>query len=82
MAQDEMMAKATLVQNKYTDELMNKPHVMGVGLGQMPDTGETCIVVMVDQKVPQEDLPLEQRIPEELDGVKIDIREIGIPTAY
>lgn len=85
MSQDEMTAKAMLVQTKYTDMLMAKAHVMGVGIGLLEkdgvSTGEVCLVVMVDKKVPPEELAEVDRIPEELDGVKVDLREIGVPTA-
>jgi hypothetical protein len=86
MVQDAEMAKATLVQNKYTDELMRKKHVMGVavGLGQKggATTGKVCLVVMVDKKVPPETLDAKDRIPAELDGVPVDVQEIGVPRAY
>lgn len=85
MAQDEMSEKAKLVQIKYTDMLMAKPHVMGVGIGLLEvdgvPTGEVGLIVMVDQKVPPEELGEADRIPEMLDDVKVDVREIGVPTA-
>lgn len=86
MAQDEMTAKAMLVQTKYTEMLMNKAHVMGVGIGLLEkdgvSTGEVCLVVMVDKKVPPSERANADHIPEELDGVKVDVREIGVPTAF
>lgn len=86
MAQDEMTAKAMLVQTKYTDVLMRKPHVMGVGIGLVQkggsSTGEVGLVVMVDQKVPPAALEPQDIIPAELDGVRVDVQEIGVPRAY
>jgi len=85
MAQDEKMAKATLVQNKYLTELMDKKHVMGVAVGLVQKggapTGEVGLVVMVDTKVPLEQLDPKDRIPETLDGVQVDVQEIGVPRA-
>jgi hypothetical protein len=84
--QDEQTARAMLVQNKYTDWLLRKPHVMGVGIGlakkedQVSD--EVCLVVMVDQKVAPEALDPYDVIPPQLDGVRVDVQEIGVPSAY
>jgi hypothetical protein len=36
---------------------------------------------MVDQKLPDEQLPPEQRIPRELDGVRVDVQVTGEFTA-
>lgn len=81
MVQNADMAKAALVQAKYTDELMQKPHVVGVGLGLAQKdgqpTGEVALVVMVDQKLPQAQLAPEDMIPSELDGVRVDVQPVG-----
>ncbi len=86
MSQDEKTAKAKLVQNKYTEMLLKIPHVMGVAVGLEKKgstyTGEVCLVVMVDRKRPASELAPNEVIPSELDGVKVDVQEIGIPTAY
>jgi hypothetical protein len=75
MAQDADVARATLVQTKYTNELMQQPHVVGVGIGLL-SSGEVGLVVMVDQAAP------ETQIPAELDGVPVEVREIGQPRAF
>jgi hypothetical protein len=81
MTQNADMAKAALVQAKYTDELMQKPHVVGVGLGQVQKdgqpTGEVGLVVMVDQKVPKSELAPEDVVPPVLDGVRVDVQPVG-----
>ncbi len=86
MSQDEMTAKATLVQNKYTGMLLKIPHVMGVAVGLEKKagayTGDVCLVVLVDQKQPLDSLSPQDMIPAELDGVCVDVQEIGVPTAY
>jgi hypothetical protein len=79
--QDMEMARAQVVQTKYQEELLKKPHVVGVGVGlckkgDVP-TGEIGLVVMVDQKVPSAQLAPEDRVPPELDGVKVDVQEVG-----
>ena len=86
MAQDEKTAKATLIQTKYTDMLLRIPHVMGVAVGLVKRggvlTGEIGIVVMVDQKQPVDSLAPQEVIPNQLEGVAVDVQEIGVPTAY
>ena len=86
MSHDEKTAKATLVQKKYTEMLLKIPHVMGVavGLEKKNDayTGDVCLVVLVDKKRPSDELAPQDLIPSELDGVHVDVQEIGVPTAY
>ena len=86
MSQDEKTAKATLVQKKYTEMLLKIPHVMGVAVGLIKKndafTGDVGLVVMVDKKRPVGDLAPQDQIPSELDGVPVDVQEIGIPRAY
>jgi hypothetical protein len=86
MSQDEKTARATLVQKKYTEMLLKIPHVMGVAVGLQKKngtyTGDVCLVVLVDKKRPANDLTPQDLIPSELDGVCVDVQEIGVPTAY
>ena len=76
-----MQEKITEVQVKYVDELMQKAHVVGVGIGlaKVNDeyTDELALVVLVDEKVPLEELDEEDQIPGELDGVRVDVQETG-----
>lgn len=69
------------VKVRYQDELMQKPNVVGVGIGieKKRDrfTGQIVLVVNVRRKVPCETLPPDGCIPEELDGVRVDVQEIG-----
>ena len=86
MSQDEKTARATLVQKKYTEMLLKIPHVMGVAVGLQKKngtyTGDVCLVVLVDKKRPSDELAAQDLIPSELDGVCVDVQEIGVPTAY
>ncbi len=81
MVQNADMAKAALVQAKYTDQLMKLPHVVGVGLGLAQKdgqpTGEVALVVMVDEKVPEILLSQEELIPSEIEGVRVDVQMMG-----
>ncbi len=86
MIHDEKTAKAMLVQNKYTNDLMKKKHVVGVAVGMVqksggPPNGEIGVVVMVDQKVPLDMVSSQDQIPAQLEGVPVEVREIGKPVA-
>jgi hypothetical protein len=80
--QDEQMAHAVEVQAKYTDELMRKAHVQGTAIGLAKVNGkytdQVAIVVLVDRKVPESQLAPNDIIPKQLDGVRIDVQEVGI----
>ncbi|MBN8617347.1 MAG: hypothetical protein J0L63_00490 [Anaerolineae bacterium] len=86
MIHDEATARAMLVQTKYTEQLLRIPHVVGVAIGLRQRggeyTAEVCLVVLVDQKLPVSELDSNDLIPHELDGVPVDVQEIGQPQAY
>jgi len=73
--------QASEVQAKYANELMSKPNVVGVAVGhpiqngvRSPDVG---LIVMVDHKVPADQLSANDLIPKELDGIPVDVQETG-----
>lgn len=86
MVQDEQTARAMLVQARYSEMLLDKRNVVGVAVGLRMTggqyTGEVCLVVMVSHKTPPAELTAEDIIPSELDGVPVDVQEIGTPRAY
>jgi hypothetical protein len=65
---------------------MHKPHVVGVAVGYTSRHGERTqdigVIVMVDKKLPQDQLMPEDVIPRELDGVPVDVQETGGFSAY
>lgn len=69
------------VKESHQAWLMSKPHVVGVGTGLRHKDGqrtsELVLVVMVDQKVPRILLSEQDQIPTEIDGVPIDVKEVG-----
>ncbi|MEM6284800.1 MAG: hypothetical protein AAF787_21600 [Chloroflexota bacterium] len=73
--------KLTAVQAKYADMLMSKPNVIGIAIGFIQEGGiateEKGIVVMVSVKMPDNQVPPKDRIPAELDGVRVDVQEFG-----
>jgi hypothetical protein len=70
----------------HKEAILAKPNVVGVGVGEKSSggqkTGETCVVVLVRQKIPQAGLTSEALVPREVGGVKTDIVEVGNIRAF
>lgn len=85
MDNDKRMQEISEVQAQHIDELMAYPHVVGVGIGMRQKAGEytdeMCLVVMVDEKLPVAQLAEEDVLPDEIDGVTLDVQETGSFTA-
>ena len=83
--QDETQ-RAQAVKRAYAGQLMTKANVVGVGVGfcqrHGQRTGEVGLVVMVDKKLPAALLAPEDVIPHEIDGVPVDVQEVGEIRAY
>ena len=69
------------VKNSHEADLMGKANVVGVGIGLRQragqSTGEPAIVVSVTHKIPPALVEPDDVIPSELDGVPVDVQEIG-----
>lgn len=80
--QDDRMSLAAEVQARYTDELMRKAHVQGTAIGLAKVGGkytdQIALVVLVDKKVPISALDAKDVIPQELEGIRVDVQEVGI----
>lgn len=74
-------AKAQEAKQAHGAFLLGLPNVVGVGVGlrmrRGQTTGEVALVVMVNRKVPDAELAQEERIPKELDGIPVDVLEVG-----
>ncbi|MCU0496367.1 MAG: hypothetical protein MUF87_03330 [Anaerolineae bacterium] len=83
---EQLQARLTEIQTRYLEMLMSKPNVIGVGIGKRKRSGvyleEVCIVVMVTQKVPFDQLHPEDRIPQMIEGIPIDVQEFGSFSAF
>jgi hypothetical protein len=77
----EAFQKAIAVQEKYEEDLLHKANVEGVGVGLRMRAGEltdeVVLVVMVTRKVPRTQLAPDDFVPPEIEGVPVDIQEIG-----
>lgn len=69
------------VLDRHRKELLAKPHVVGVGIGQKVTggqvTGPLSLIVMVAMKVPAESLPVQDRVPVEIEGIPTDVVAVG-----
>ncbi len=75
------LQRALMVKEKYEDELMGKANVQGVGIGlhmrEGKPTGDLSLIVIVTQKVPMTELEPGDLIPREIEGVSVDVQEVG-----
>ena len=68
-------------QSRYDSYLMALPNVVGTAIGYRQrggaQTKELCLVVMVRRKCAPADLPADEIVPRELDGIPLDVIETG-----
>ncbi|MGW8250786.1 MAG: hypothetical protein ACWGO1_09100 [Anaerolineales bacterium] len=73
--------RAQAVKQAYSDQLMAKANVVGVGVGfckrQGQRTDDVGLVVMVSRKLPSTQLQPGDIIPSEIEGVPVDVQEVG-----
>lgn len=69
------------VMNTHEEELLSKANVVGVAIGfqrtNKESTGNLAIVVMVSNKVSKSLLSSSDQIPVSIDGIPIDVQEVG-----
>ena len=78
--------KVAAVKRARQAELLRKANVVGVGVGYRRRRGQqtdtVALVVMVSRKLPREQLAPEDLLPHELDGVPVDVQEVGELRAF
>jgi hypothetical protein len=69
------------VKRRYAPELLAKANVVGVGVGFCQtggvSTGRVGLVVMVKRKLPSPLLDSGDLVPREIEGVPVDVQQIG-----
>ncbi|OGO25016.1 MAG: hypothetical protein A2W33_06015 [Chloroflexi bacterium RBG_16_52_11] len=74
------------VKQAYEGQLLKLANVVGVGIGLRQQggvrTGNPVLVVMVRKKFPTELLAQTDLIPSEIEGVPVDVQEVGDIQAY
>ena len=75
------MEQLNVLINEHSDNLMRHANVVGVGVGLKQVNGaytnQKAIVVMVNKKMPVAQLGTDDVLPTEIDGVPIDVQEMG-----
>jgi hypothetical protein len=72
---------ASQVKENKVDTLLAMPNVVGVGVGYKTTKGvtsqEVSVVVLVRRKLPLAALGPEMVLPAQIEGVKVDVKEVG-----
>ena len=80
-SRQDMIQKAQQIKQKYASSLMAKANVVGVGVGRAvrggKQSGQVALVVLVSRKVAPEMLAQGDLIPPEIEGVPVDVQEVG-----
>jgi hypothetical protein len=86
MVQNDELERLRVVKDLHEADLMQKPNVVGVGIGLRQRGGETTdeavIVVSVTHKQPDFLMTPDDVIPAELDGVPVDVQAVGKLKAF
>ena len=81
MSEQTEVTRIRAVKKKHERRLLRKKNVVGVGIGLRERKGqqfeEMVLTVMVRQKQPPSTLLPWDRIPQELDGVPVDVQVVG-----
>lgn len=78
--------QAFQAQTASQNELLRAKNVVGVAVGEKVsrgrNTGQEAVVVLVQRKLPIAALTQSDLLPNEIQGVPVDVVEIGYPRAY
>ncbi len=74
------------IKAKYESVLLSKKNVVGVGIGLKEKDGQAtdqvALVVSVSKKLPAAEIGAADSIPDELEGVPVDVKEVGEIRAF
>lgn len=74
------------VMQTYKQELLSKANVVGIAVGFRQKDGQPtntlALVVMVKQKIPNSNLLVDDQLPTSLEGIQVDVQEVGELTAH
>lgn len=74
------------VKQAHEEEILSKANVVGVGVGFRQVNGQLtstpALVVMVSKKKPPHELDPKDLLPSSIDGVQIDVQEVGEITIH
>lgn len=82
----EAVERASEIRTAYEADLLGRANVIGVGVGYRHKRGkptqEVALIVMVRKKVPHVELAPQDVIPASIEGVPVDVREMGELDAF
>lgn len=83
---DELIQRIQAVKQAREEELLAKANVVGVGVGlrqrRNERLNEPALIVLVSKKVPRTQLAEADFVPDMLDGVPVDVQEIGFVRSH
>ncbi len=69
------------VKERYKEELLAKPNVVGIGTGYRETRGkvtdELCLMALVRRKIPRSALTPKSMVPSRVEGVRTDVIQVG-----
>lgn len=75
------LERARSIKRAYESELLTKPNVVGVGVGFRQiggkPTRDVAIVIMVKVKLPATELQPQDTLPDEIEGIPVDVQAVG-----
>jgi len=81
MATGKGIEEIRAVKDRHEDELLKKKNVVGLGIGYKEvggqKTEQLSLVVMVRKKESPSQLDATDLVPSEIDGVPVDVKEVG-----
>jgi hypothetical protein len=81
-----VLERIMAIKRAYQDELLAKANVVGVGVGYAQRGGQPtrdpALVVMVTQKLPPEQLHPDDLLPQQIEGVPVDVQQVGEIKAF
>ena len=81
MNQNQTIEQVSKIKARYEKKLMRLANVTGIGVGfkhkEGQPTDEVALIVNVTHKKPLTDLGKKDIIPSELEGVSVDVQEVG-----
>ena len=78
MSSDPALERAREISRTHSNALLAKPNVVAVGLGYLEGSPtELTLVVMAEKKAPLSALAADEIVPSEIDGLKVEVREVG-----
>mgnify|MGYP005841442495 CR=1 FL=1 len=83
---NETIKRIQEVKQAREKEILSKANVVGVGVGFRQVNGKLtdtpALIVMVTQKKTPQQLPPEDILPDSIDGVPVDVQEVGEITIH